>query len=91
MSIKRDAIMEVVQRLHCPVSDGSGVQFEIEWQNEGPNLVIRTARLDAKQNLRTRYIAQTDDMLTAAEFFLACARMCQMAGKQHAERLEDKA
>lgn len=86
--------MEQAVRLTSPMSDGDGIQVAIECHDGGAEPACCIYRTKPEQGMcqdvEDGYLIQTDDLLTAAEFFLACARMCQLAGKQHAERLEQK-
>lgn len=94
--IEREAVIESCVRLHCPMSDGDGVEIRVEELNEGPSVSFwkvsipgdatgKPDMIDGGFNdVKCEYIATADDPVSAMEFLMLAVRMISLSAKRHA-------
>lgn len=91
MADNREAVMEWQLDLYCPMSDGEGLRVEVSDDSETVAFLHLVPKVDLKPKSladpapmpawEETYLCQTDDLETAAAFFVECARLCRLTKK----------
>lgn len=92
LKVKRESVIESCVRIHCPMSDGDGIEVRVEelqgevsvsfWKVTVP---VKDGCSGGFEEVEHEYISTSDDPVSAMEFLLAAARLINLSVKRYAK------